>query len=312
MLGAGPGRPSPTALDATSPRILGTRVDCSAPDGCTITWELARLPVRIYAGPTPRRIDRTTPVAKVRAGTEVTVPVADRSSPRYFEVVPRGATRGPVVADRFLPLDGAPNTRDLGGYQTLDGLRVRWGRLFRSDALASATESDRAQLAALGLPTTCPGRAPPGSVPPPAPDTPIDDATLQAAAESVTSRATRERDGTLLRALARGPLPQWVHCTLLDDRLGWPTALVLTTLGISRETVVADGLLSARRGGAPPPDRRHLDAAFDAVRRRYRTFDRYLVEGLGLDRRTYLALRNRFLEPNRVPAPSPDREPTRG
>ena len=52
---------------------------------------------------------------------------------------------------RVLRLRGASNFRDLGGYSTQDGRRVRWGRLFRSDHLGRLTPEDEAVLAGLGL-----------------------------------------------------------------------------------------------------------------------------------------------------------------
>ena len=281
--------PKPTALDATSPRIVGARADCSARVTCTVAWELARAPVRVYAGDTPGAIDRSAPVAVARTGTEVMIPVREIGRPIYFEVVPRRARHGSVVADRRLALEGAPNTRDLGGYSTVDGKEVRWGRLFRSDGLGALTDTDRARLTALGLPTTCP--ATDGE------STPIDASTIRAAARAnITDPATRKTHGALLRALARGELPQFVSCSLLDDRTGWPVALVLTTLGVPKETVVGDYLQSNQLGGTPPADRAYLDAGFEAVRKQYRTFGRYLVKGLGLDERTYRQLRKRLVE----------------
>jgi len=284
--------PKPTALETTSPRIVGARADCAARVSCTVSWELARAPVRVYAGATPGTIDRSTPVAVVRTGTEATVPVTP-GQPIYFEVVPRHTAHGPVVADRQVTLDGAPNTRDLGGYGTVDGHQVRWGRLFRTDGLGALTEADRTRLAAFGLPSTCPSDdgATDGTA------APLDAATIRAAvAANITDPALRKRHGALLRGLARGELPQFVSCTLLDDRTGWPVALVLSTLGVSKETVVADYLQSSRFGGAPPADRAYLDAGYEAVRKKYRTFGRYLVKGLGLDERTYLQLRKRLLD----------------
>ena len=53
--------------------------------------------------------------------------------------------------ERVYRLQGATNFRDLGGYRGADGRPVRWGRLFRSDHLASLTAQDHAQLQALGL-----------------------------------------------------------------------------------------------------------------------------------------------------------------
>ena len=57
----------------------------------------------------------------------------------------------PHHPDRRLPLQGAGNFRDLGGYRSANGRSVRWRRLFRSDHLAGLSEQDVAQLQALGL-----------------------------------------------------------------------------------------------------------------------------------------------------------------
>ena len=112
--------------------------------------------MRVYAGATPGTIDRSTAIAVVRTGTEATVPVPEPGQPVYFEVVPRRTKHGPVVRRPAAPLRGAPNSRDLGGYGTVDGHQVRWGRLFRTDGLGALTEADHARLAAFGLPSTCP------------------------------------------------------------------------------------------------------------------------------------------------------------
>src|SRR5580698_10156035 len=52
---------------------------------------------------------------------------------------------------RLLPLVGAYNFRDLGGYPTLDGRTTRWGRLYRSDTLQELTREDLARLRGIGL-----------------------------------------------------------------------------------------------------------------------------------------------------------------
>ena len=55
--------------------------------------------------------------------------------------------------DRLVPLAGAFNFRDLGGYAGLDGRTTRWGTLFRSDTLHELTEGDVDLLRSLGLAT---------------------------------------------------------------------------------------------------------------------------------------------------------------
>ena len=50
-----------------------------------------------------------------------------------------------------ITLQGASNFRDVGGYTTQDGRRVRRGQVFRSDHLAGLTAEDLQQLQAIGL-----------------------------------------------------------------------------------------------------------------------------------------------------------------
>ena len=52
---------------------------------------------------------------------------------------------------RRLPFEGAVNFRDLGGYAVGGGRVTRWGRVYRSDSLASLTDADLERLAALEL-----------------------------------------------------------------------------------------------------------------------------------------------------------------
>lgn len=52
---------------------------------------------------------------------------------------------------RRLPLTGAVNFRDLGGYPTTDGRTIAWQRLYRSDSLADLTADDIEVISALGL-----------------------------------------------------------------------------------------------------------------------------------------------------------------
>jgi protein-tyrosine phosphatase len=47
---------------------------------------------------------------------------------------------------RVIALEGCLNFRDLGGYPAADGARVRWRRMFRSDALCALTPADVGRL----------------------------------------------------------------------------------------------------------------------------------------------------------------------
>jgi len=53
--------------------------------------------------------------------------------------------------DRFIPLDGTVNFRDIGGYLTESGHRVLSGKVFRSDELGDLSDGDISTLKEMGL-----------------------------------------------------------------------------------------------------------------------------------------------------------------
>lgn len=66
-------------------------------------------------------------------------------------VFPKDAAEPEREAHRRIAFSGAHNFRDLGGYATADGSTVKWGVLYRSDALDKLTARDLTWLAQLGL-----------------------------------------------------------------------------------------------------------------------------------------------------------------
>ncbi|WP_254802042.1 tyrosine-protein phosphatase [Kitasatospora sp. SUK 42] len=137
----------------------------------------------------------------------------------------------------------------------------------------------------------------------------------------VTDEVARERFAALLRLLAvPGGVPLLFHCSAGKDRTGWAAALVLTALGVGRETVTADYLLTnarsapvvdralddfGSRGLMREPelllpvfraDRGYLDAAFAEVRAGWGGFDAFWREGLGLDEDVLTGLRANLLD----------------
>ncbi|MFD8750471.1 tyrosine-protein phosphatase [Kitasatospora sp. NPDC059577] len=137
----------------------------------------------------------------------------------------------------------------------------------------------------------------------------------------VTDPVARERFAALLRLLAAPEgTPLLFHCSAGKDRTGWAAALLLTALGVDRETVLADYLLTnersapvvdrvladlAARGLMREPelllpvfraDRDYLDAAFAEVEAGWGGFDPFWREGLGLDDDVLTGLRVNLLD----------------
>jgi protein-tyrosine phosphatase len=56
-------------------------------------------------------------------------------------------------ANRVIPFEGAHNFRDMGGYRTSDGRKVKYGLFFRSDELTGLTEQDLMFMQSLNIKT---------------------------------------------------------------------------------------------------------------------------------------------------------------
>ncbi|MFC9532496.1 tyrosine-protein phosphatase [Streptomyces sp. NPDC056975] len=92
---------------------------------------------------TPRTVSR-----RALVGAALTTLTAAAVAPGAAAAGQRPHQDPPI---RHIPLQGAVNVRDVGGYRTLGGGRVRHGLVYRSDALARLTDTDVTTLAGLGL-----------------------------------------------------------------------------------------------------------------------------------------------------------------
>ncbi len=176
-----------------------------------------------------------------------------------------------------LPLDGAHNFRDLGGYPTADGKQVKWGLLFRSSRLSSLNSEDRKYLNRLQVGTVFDFRTleekeeKPDQLPKNGSidyiELPINpgnntheyikkeiekaDNSGQSMVNFMT-KLNRElvTDFTpvyrkWLHMLANGDgQPIVFHCTAGKDRAGFASTVLLLALGVSQEIVMEDYLLS--------------------------------------------------------------------
>jgi protein-tyrosine phosphatase len=180
------------------------------------------------------------------------------------------------IAERRLPLEGPRNFRDLGGYPTHDGRRVRWGQIFRADSLADLSDGDIAYLARIGLarvidlrgdgevserPNRLADRAGFAYVQLPIGESDLSpqqwarkfeagefgeiDASWLVRGYRRTLDERAHRVGAVLKALAADTSPAVFHCTAGKDRTGIVSALLLLALGVPREVVVGDYSLTA-------------------------------------------------------------------
>jgi protein-tyrosine phosphatase len=174
---------------------------------------------------------------------------------------------------RQLPLQGGRNFRDLGGYQTTDGRRTRWGRLYRSGVMHRLTDEDCTQLSSLGIRVICDLRTPgerhrePTRLPTQAIEVMEWDYDhrhisfrAQLSGQEVLSpevvrgcmlkiyrslpQLLAEQFGGLLQRVAADDTPLVFHCSAGKDRTGIASALILSTLGVPRDQIFADYILT--------------------------------------------------------------------
>ena len=197
-----------------------------------------------------------------------------------------------AAQDRRLPLEGAPNFRDFGGYAAADGRAIRRGMLYRSGALGRLTEADvdtlnafgawtivdlrhegerraaptHARLAAAGV-HSLPMGSGNGAAPVPRPVLlTVADATPEQAVEGIKASYRRyihdhrDRFITLFDVLlADRAGPVVIHCTAGKDRTGISVGLVLLALGAGRDAVISD--YCATRDNLDAAWREHILAA---------------------------------------------------
>lgn len=243
-----------------------------------LSWELARdgAPVDILVADTPEAARGRVIADDIPAARFTWAPEDGTRERRYFFLHPQGGE--PVtVATRLLPLEGGRNFRDLGGYETADGRTVKWGQVYRSGTMNTLTDADYDYLSDLGIKTICDFReaderkseptdwrageieyltfAPPADQEDPADNpmfaallnpesTPDDVAAAIAAGYHEIAEGEVEGYTAMFDELAAGRVPLAFNCSAGKDRAGTAAALVLTALGVPRETVVADYSLS--------------------------------------------------------------------
>lgn len=318
-----------------------------------VTWPPSR-PVDVFETDRP---DTDTSKAKRlsrddRDGRYVAAVTDRRRS--YFLL--RDALDGSVVrvSERVLPLERGSNFRDLGGYATVDGKHVRWGLIYRSGATPLLSDHDVSYLRTLGLRSMidlrsteerelAPTRLSGQGIRYVAIDYPFNSLFTKGITHATVpkpppSASTLYRDfltvlareyGAVFHELLSRTGPIVYNCTAGQDRTGIATALILSALGVSRETILHDFHLSTgyrhpenemplvdptkhpgnpaaelfvkARQAKPAPlysteGHSLLVDTFDEIHARWGSFDLYLEQVLGIDSGQLTALRAYYLE----------------
>jgi protein-tyrosine phosphatase len=262
------------------------------------------------------------------------------------------------MTQRILAFEGVGNFRDYGGYATEDGRRVKTGKLYRSAHHGSATDADLEAISALGIDVVVdlrrkgerekePSRRPAafaGRVI----DNDLGDRGLgdedpwqvflrgsdlsPQSFDDYLSAYYRnapfeERYVDLysryFRSLAETDGAVLIHCAAGKDRTGILAALTHRSLGVSREDILADFLLTnsaigfeeripmvaemmaAEIGRRPTPEavrvamgvhESYLERAFLVLEEQHGSVEAYLADALGVDGALKARLRERLVE----------------
>lgn len=288
---------APAALAAAPLEGTATR---TAPAALRLDWSAKTQPTALYVSSDPdaRPAYMRELKSGVRGGT-ANVPLAVAPRPYFLLRTADGAQVR--VAERLLPLQGGRNFRDIGGYRSADGRQVRWGRIYRSGVMAGLTAADMTYLSGLGLEVICDLRSHQERTAQPNPFIKSETALVVGTDYDMMSmpglvRATTRADAIaafgdayvdftdklapqytdMFARLVRHDTPLAFNCSAGKDRTGTAAALILSVLGVPRETILADYALSevyspsrdlmkmaAHSGGVPgiPPEQAKAFAA---------------------------------------------------
>ena len=182
-----------------------------------------------------------------------------------------------LAYEREIHLKGTTNTRDIGGYQTNELRTLRYRQIIRSENLSRLKDDDFQKLEDIGLKTVIDLRTKKehdqgptvwkGDNPPQFFHFPVGDAKspwFRAQSRMMKSRFTQEQslehmvEGYRIIAeegqssyqqlmdvvLDESNWPLLIHCNAGKDRAGIAVALIMEALGVDRETIMDEYLLT--------------------------------------------------------------------
>ncbi len=242
----------------------------------------------------------------------------------------------------------------MGGYKTEDGRTVKWGKIYRSDNLHSLTDEDLKYMKRLNIKSVVdfrsveeresePDRLNPDMtqvlLPIKFQPKELDDDSIKNLMKDLTfgdldsSNLLRDFNIVIVEEFAdeyknffrhiieNNAEPLVFHCTAGKDRAGFASAMILTILGVPREKIIEDYLLTNTYVKDHVDDKmleielktffradtdnlrkinlveeRYIQAAFDTIDSKWGGMDRYISKALNLNEEDILKLQDFYLE----------------
>lgn len=243
------------------------RVERDSSGSYVLAFPDAAVERTVYAGASPLTIDLSAPVARASSKAIKLGPYERRM---YFRVCAEGV-RPVVVSDSYLPLESVQNLRDLGGMIGFGGRCISPGRVYRSGNPSRAAARDMAFLKSLKIETVLDFRSEAEKGPQESEfrrhfdwqPIAVDAGNFSAQEVERLLRAARpdgleQRMIDIYREFPVSCQPQFhrllemaeqdrtflYHCAAGKDRTGFATLLLLSALGVDRQTILDDYLIS--------------------------------------------------------------------
>lgn len=248
---------------------------------------------------------------------------------------------------RAVTLQGSSNFRDLGGYPAAGGRHVKWGHIYRSADISKLTDSDLQALQSRHVALVCdlrgpqeyaaaPDRLPTGArrIELPAGSEKIDPRLLSSGAKNVNRDSLMRAVYTNTSFFQAKYKPMFdellaldgrqallFHCSAGKDRTGIGAALVLSALGVDRQTILKDYAatdvywqvgreqslqrmaqagMSAEAVAAVRPmmaaNPAYLAGTFASIDKQYGSVDKFLASQMDLTPQKLAVLRAKYLQ----------------
>jgi protein-tyrosine phosphatase len=303
---------------------------------------------QVFAGVASDNINWSEPLLTTE-GTEVILKQFDKDQRVYFGLIDENNKRT-VLSERHIQMKGTPNFRDIGGIYTTDGRMVKWGKIYRSSNLSKLKSADVRYMENLDIKSVCdlrytseiekdPDKIPTGATYYHFPIGGEEGVFYQELKRRVLKEKLRRKEAKkefvkvmelfadsaaqdfkpimdLLKNPESENTPLLYHCSGGKDRTGYMTMMILASLGVDKETIRDEYLMSnyyrykanksvARKAGIIGIDsetlsyilvvqNEYFDAVFGIIEDKYGGIDNYLFEKFDLDTLTRQKMIERY------------------
>lgn len=302
----------------------------------------------VYQGTTVETINWARPVRTVSKSTVILKNY--NFAQRFFFGFENSDGKRFIASERLIPMGNASNFRDLGGIPTKDGRVVKWGKIFRSGKLSKLDTKDLNYFNTLGINTIVDFRDDVEVVKDKSRfptnrevnriRTPIGDRSGNMQAELRKQIKSADQNTFDSEGFVAGVMREFIdsfayqyqpfvdivgdfekapvlyHCSAGKDRTGLGTAIILGILGVEREVILGDfmmsnyyrnkdinktlrktSLIAKQRVTQPLVEVKesYLRAAFEAIDNKYGSMENFIEKEYGFDEEKLAAFRNEYL-----------------